>query len=56
MLRSNLHSSSLAALAALVALLASPLAQSAHAHGRAPHAQCKKGYVMTADNRCVKRP
>lgn len=56
MLRSNILSSSLAALATLVALLASPKAQLAHAHGSEPHAHCKKGYIMTADHRCVRRP
>ena len=28
----------------------------AMAHGDEVHAACKKGYVMTDDHRCVKRP
>ena len=38
-------------LAALVPALAP-----AFAHGGESHSKCKKGYVMTDDHKCVKKP
>ena len=42
----------LIAAAAAAVLIALPAA----AHGDEQHAKCKKGYVMTDDHKCVKKP
>ncbi len=43
------------ALLAAVGLLIAH-AMPATAHGDEQHAKCKKGYVMTDDHKCVKKP
>lgn len=40
------------AIAVAASFLGAPLAL---AHGDQPHAQCKKGWIMTEDHKCVKK-
>jgi hypothetical protein len=45
-----------AILSAIAIVIATAIASLAFAHGDEPHPKCKKGYVLTGDHRCVKKP
>ncbi len=44
------------ATAALVAMMSLAAVLTAVAHEGEDHVKCKKGYVMTSDHKCVKKP
>jgi len=44
------------ALNAISTIMAMAIASSAFAHGDEPHHKCKKGYVLTSDHKCMKKP
>jgi len=43
-------------LSAIAIVMAMTVASLAFAHGDEPHSKCKKGYVLTGDHKCMKKP
>lgn len=43
-------------LSAIAIVMALAIASLAFAHGDESHPKCKKGYVLTSDHKCVKKP